>query len=95
MCGGGGGILGKVFGGVSKFLFGSPSDKGVVFNAPAPAQPAPSRKQDTGATVIVGADSVDDRLSATLKNKKRTSLSSLSSIGGTGGTGGTVSGINI
>ena len=92
MCGGGGGVLGKVFGGVSKLLFGSPSDKGIVFNAPAPSQPAPpapSRKQDTGATVIVGADSVDDRLSDTLKNKKRTSLSSL------GGAGGAVSGINI
>lgn len=88
MCGGGG-----IFSGISKALFGSPSSRGIVFNAPEPsAPPAPSRKQDTGATVIVGADSVDDRLSDTLKNKKRTSPSSLSSLGGTGGT---VSGINI
>lgn len=90
MCGGGGGIVGKVFGSISKVLFGSPKDRGLTFNAPdpqPPAPPAPSRKTDTGAKVVVGADQASDMGSDRGRKSKRRSISSLASRGARSGLG--------
>lgn len=86
MCGGGG--LGKVFGSISKVLFGSPRDRGFTFEAPEPqAPPAPSRKTDTGAKVVVGADQASDMGSDGVRKSKRRSISSLASRGARSGLG--------
>ena len=88
MCGGGGGLVGKVFSSISKVLFGSPKDRGMTFNAPAPsAPPAPSRKTDTGAKVVVGADQASDMGSDGVRKSKRRSISSLASRGARSGLG--------
>ena len=82
MCGGGGGIIG----GISSLLFGKPEN-----NAPempkveAPAPPAPSRKQDTGAIVKVGDSGSTDRLSGNgTGGVRRKSGSSLGNLGSGG-----------
>lgn len=84
MCGGGGGFVGAVFNSISKVLFGKEKE----FKAPEPpAPPAPSRKTDTGAQVVVGADRVSDSGSDSERKSKRRSISSLASRGARSGLG--------
>lgn len=53
--GGGGGILSPI----TDLLFGRPEQPKMP-EIPAPAAPAPSRKQGTGAVVKTGADAAND-----------------------------------
>lgn len=49
----------EAIGGVAKALFGGGEPD--IPEAEVPAAPAPNKKEDTGAKVIVGADAVKDK----------------------------------
>lgn len=83
---GGGGILSPI----TELLFGKAKDP--EFEAPkveAPAPPAPSRKQDTGALVRTGTDALErsqnQRVTATSSGK--TGVSALGRLGRGSGLG--------
>ena len=78
----------KAVSAVSGALFGSPKSQDVTFNAPEPSIPAPaatSRKVDTGASVLLGADNAEDRARGTQSSqRKRKTMSSLGGLSGSG-----------
>lgn len=69
--------MGGIVESVSGILFGQKAPK--IPEAKVPAVPAPSRRQDTGAQIVLGADATKDaRVSG---NKNKVSSDVLGSIG--------------
>lgn len=75
--------MGGVADAVSGLLFGRPKQPNIP-EAEAPATPAPSRREDTGAKIVVGSDAVKDNRVSGRKSKSGSSSSGGDVLGGLG-----------
>ena len=71
---------------ISDTLFGRPEQPDIP-EAKAPAPPAPSRREDTGAKIVVGADAVKDARVSGRKSSKSSTKSGGDVLGNLGSGG--------
>jgi len=75
--------MGKTLGKVTDVLFGRPEQPDIP-TPEVPAVPAPNRREDTGAKVVVGADAVKDNRVSGRKSGSGSSQSGGDVLGGLG-----------
>ena len=77
----------KIFSSISSLLGMKPQKAPDLPEAKIPAVPAPSRRTDTGANVVVGADAAKNKRVSGRKSSSGTSSSGGDILGGLGGGG--------